>query len=86
MEECKELFQSRKPKARKKAIDSIKEKLFEKRDRIKELTPEITEEEALKMIDVLEKKAICTRKCTKMFSKSAQSTESRNQGFSTSTN
>lgn len=81
MEECKELFQSRSSKSLKKAVDSVKEKLYAKRDRIRDLMPRVTEEEAQQMIDMIERKVICANKCKRMFSKYAQSHERKDQGI-----
>ncbi|EIJ87369.1 hypothetical protein NEPAR06_0894 [Nematocida parisii] len=74
MEECKELFENKSNLPDTELIDQIKAKLTEKLRRITEVTSEISNEEALKMIGLLEKKVQCFDRCKKLFTQRSLST------------
>ncbi|KAH9385788.1 uncharacterized protein NEMAJ01_0684 [Nematocida major] len=69
MEECKELFQNVTQMPFSQALEILKEKLLAKQKRIAEATRDITEKEALEMMGLLEKKAICYNNCKKLYSR-----------------
>ncbi|KAI5166464.1 hypothetical protein NEIG_01706 [Nematocida sp. ERTm5] len=75
MEECKELFENKSNLPDTELIDQIKTKLTEKLRRITEVTSEISDEEAGKMIGLLEKKVQCFDRCKKLFTRSTLSTD-----------
>ncbi|KAI5133629.1 hypothetical protein NEAUS04_0499 [Nematocida ausubeli] len=75
MEECKELFQNKDSLSDEKLISQIKEKLEKKLKQIKEMSSELSEEEAIKMISLLEKRMDCLDRCKRLFTRGSLSTD-----------